>query len=275
MQPSVIGTQFLVIGNLSLILILMAGHAGIFRIIDDGSKIAKKTNQSEYAIYSNPGMLRNIIPFAERTSQDNQEISDMGKNVIIMQNMFYGIQKQSLVALDIKIGRITSSRSQLLETKEENQIGAFFREIKMKLYDHYTRSSPRGWRAIPVDDKNRARIGRNSEAYLQEQFGKINVNKSAVLRNIITQLNLIRYTVEQSQKTFIASSVLIAIDLQHPENVRVKLIDLAHPIDANDRLFKKYKENFDEGITSLINFLELIRLKEDKTFIRVKAQNDE
>lgn len=239
----------------------MAGHAGIFRNISEGRKIAKKTNQSEYEIYSNPGGLRDIIPVAERTSCDNQEVSDMGENVIIMKNMSYGIQKQSLVALDIKIGRITTSRSQLLETKEENQIGAFFREIKMKLYDHYTRSSTRGWRVIPVDDKNRANIGRNSEAFLQEQFGRVNVNRSTILRSIITQLNLIKHRLEKSQKTFIASSVLIVIDLQHSESVRVKLIDLAHPIDANSRLFQKYKENFDEGITSLIAFLELIQVK--------------
>ena len=71
---------------------------------------------------------------------------------------------------------------------------------------------------------------------------------------IITQLNLIKDRLEQNQKTFIASSVLIVIDLQRPENVRVKLIDLAHPIDANNKLFKKYKESFDDGIISLITF---------------------
>jgi hypothetical protein len=237
----------------------MAGHAGIFRIIADGRKIAKKTNQEEYEIYANPDELRDIIPAVEKTSQDNQEISDMGKNVIIMQNVFYRIQKQSLMALDIKIGKITTSGSQLLETKEESIIGALFREMKMKLYDRYTKSSIRGWRAIPVDDENRAKIGRNSETYLQEQFGRITVNKSVVLKSIIAQLNLIRYMVEKSQKTFIASSVLIVVDLQHPENVRVKLIDLAHPIDENDRLFTKYKESFDEGITSLITFLEIMQ----------------
>lgn len=236
----------------------MAGHAGIFRSINEGRKIAKKTNQIEYEIYSNPGILRDIIPIAERTSQDNQEISDMGKNVIVMENMFYGIQKQSLITLDIKVGKITASRSQLLETKEENQIGAFFREIKMKLYDRYTRSSTRGWRAIPVDDKNRAKIGRNSEAYVQEQLGKINKNRSAALRNIRIQLNLIKQRLEQSQKTFIGSSVLIVLDLQQPENMRVKLIDLAHPIDVNSRLFQKYKKSFDEGIISLITFLEFM-----------------
>jgi hypothetical protein len=254
-----IGIKTESVGMQSLTLILMAGHAGIFRIIDEGRKIAKKTNLEEYEIYSNPGGLRAIIPAAERTNQDNQEISDMGENVIIMQNIFYGIQEQSLVAFDIKIGKSTTSRFQLVESMEEGTFGAFFRELKMKLYDRYTKSSTRGWRAIPIEDRNRAIIGRNSENFLRAQFNRISVGKCDVLRRIITQLNLIKDTLEKNQKTFIASSVLIAIDLQHPENARVKLIDLAHPIDADNKLFLKYKKSFDYGITSLITFLELVQ----------------
>jgi len=242
------------VGKQSLNVILMAEHAENFRRIDEGRKIAKRTNQKEYEIYANPGGLRDIIPAAERTNQDNQEVSDMGENVIIMQEMFYGIQEQSRVALDIKIGKSTASRSQLLESMEKSRLGAFFKKVKMKLYDRYTKSSTRGWRAIPIDDGNRAKTGRNSETFLREQLDRINVSKSAALRSIITQLNMIKDRLEQNQKTFIASSVLIVIDLQHPENARAKLIDLAHPVDANNRSFQKYKENFDEGITALITF---------------------
>jgi hypothetical protein len=61
------------IGNKSLNLLLMAGHANNFRKIDEGRKIAKRTNQKEYEIYANPGGLRDIIPAAERTNQDYQE----------------------------------------------------------------------------------------------------------------------------------------------------------------------------------------------------------
>ncbi|WP_332881754.1 inositol polyphosphate kinase family protein [Methanosarcina horonobensis] len=53
-----------------------------------------------------------------------------------------------------------------------------------------------------------------------------------------------------------ASSVLIVIDLQHPEDVRAKLIDLAHPIDVSNKLFQKNKENFNEGINALIAFFK-------------------
>ena len=253
-KPEALGVQALLFGIQSLTLILMAGHAGIFRRIDEGRKIAKKTNQKESEIYASPGGLRDIIPAAERTSQDNQEVSDMGENVIIMQNMFYGIQEHSLMAFDIKIGKSTSSASQLVESKEESRIGAFLREVKMKLYDRYTKSSTRGWRAIPIADMDRAKTGRNSEIFLREQLDRINVNKGAALRSIITQLNLIKDRLEQNQKTFIASSVLIVIDLQHPENARAKLIDLAHPIDKNSKLFQKYKKSFDEGIIALITF---------------------
>lgn len=248
------GTQFLAVGNQSLNLILMAGHANNFRKIDEGRKIAKRTNQKEYEIYANPGGLRDIIPAAERTNQDYQEVSDMGETVIIMQNMFYGIQEQSLVAFDIKIGKSTTSGSQLVESKEESLVGAFFREMKMKLYDRFTKSSTRGWRAIPIDDKDRAKTGRNSETFLREQLDRINVSKDAALKSIITQLNLIKNRLEQNKKTFIASSVLIVIDLQHPENACVKLIDLAHPIDENSKLFQKYKKSFDEGIIALLTF---------------------
>jgi Inositol polyphosphate kinase. len=248
-----------VILNITQNLILMAGHVGNFRKIAEGRKIAKRTNQEEYEIYNNPGGLQDIIPFTERTNQDNQEISDMGENIIIMQNLFYGIQAQSLVALDIKIGKSTASRSQLSGSEEKNQTGAFFKKIKMGLYDRYTKSSTRGWRAIPVDDGNRAKIGRNSETFLQEQLDRIKVNKGVALRRIITQLNLIKDRLDQNQKTFIASSVLIVIDLQRPENACVKLIDLAYPIDASSKLYQKYKENFDEGISALITFLKLIQ----------------
>lgn len=243
----------------SLTLILMAGHTGIFRIIDGGRKIAKKTNRKEYEIYSNPDGLRDIIPAVERTSRDNQEVSGMGENVIVVQNMFYGIQEQSLLIFDIKIGKSTTSRFQLVESMEENRVGAFFRELKMKLYDRYTKSSTRGWRVIPIDDRNRAIIGRNSENFLQEQLDRISVGKSDVLKCIIAQINLIKDTLEKNQKTFIASSTLIVIDLQHTETACAKLIDLAHPIDADNALFQKYKRNFDDGITSLITFLELVK----------------
>lgn len=234
----------------------MAGHVENFRRINEGRKIAKRTNQKEYEIYANPGELRDIIPATERTNRDDQEVSDMGENVIIMQNRFYGIEEQPHVALDIKIGKSTASRSQLLESGEKNRAGALFKEMKMKLYDIYTKSYTRGWRAIPIDDGNRAKIGRNSETFLREQLDRINVSKGAALRNIITQLYLIKKRLKQNQRTFIASSILIVIDLQHPENASAKLIDLAHPIDASNRLFQKYKESFDEGIISLITFVE-------------------
>ncbi|HWQ48745.1 MAG TPA: inositol polyphosphate kinase family protein [Methanosarcina sp.] len=245
------------VGKQSLNLILMAGHAGSFREIDDGRKLAKSTNQKEYEIYTSPGELREIIPAAKRTSQDNQEASDIGKNVIIMQNLFYGIQVQSRMGLDIKIGKSTASRAQLFESGEKSRAGAFFKEMMMKLYDHYTKSSTRGWRAIPVDDGNRAKTGRNSEIFLRKQLDRVNVNKDTMLKNIISQLDLIKAQLEQSQKTFIASSVLIVIDLQNPGTVRAKLIDLAHPIDVNNKLFQKYKENFNEGINSLITFFRI------------------
>lgn len=245
------------VGRQTLNLILMAGHAGSFRKIDEGRKIAKRTNPEEYEIYASPDKLREIIPVTERTSQDNQEVIDMGENVVIMQNLFYGIQAQSLVALDIKIGKNTASRVQLLESGERSRAGAFLKEVRMKLYDHYTKSSARGWRAIPVDDGNRAKTGRNSEIFLRKQLDRVSVNsKGTMLRNIIVQLDLIKAKLKQSQKTFIASSVLIVIDLQRPKNVRVKLIDLAHPIDVNHKLFQKYNENFNEGINSLIAFLK-------------------
>jgi Inositol polyphosphate kinase len=260
------GIQSLVVGTQSLTLILMAGHAGIFRRIDEGRKIAKKTNLKESEIYASPDGLRDIIPAAERTSRDNQEVSDMGENVIIMQNMFYGIQEHSLLAFDIKIGKSTASASQLVESMEESRIGAFLRELKMKLYDRYTKSSTRGWRTIPIDDMDRAKTGRNSETFLREQLDRINGNKGAALRSIITQLNLIKDRLKQNQKTFIGSSVLIVIDLQHPENTHAKLIDLAHPIEKDSKLFQKYKESFDEGIIALITFLELMRQNENKKY---------
>lgn len=258
-QTSVIGTQCLVVGIQSLNLILMAGHAKNFRGIDECRKIAKRTNQKEYEIYASPGGLRDIIPAVEITSQDIQEVSDMGENLIIMRNMFYGIQEKSLIAFDIKIGKTTTSKQQLVESMEEGRVGAFLREFKMRLYDRYTKSSIRGWRAIPIDDRNRAIIGRNSETFLREQFDRINMSKGAVLRSVIAQLNHIKDTLEQNKKTFIASSVLIVINIQHPEKASVKLIDLAHPIDVDSKLFLKYKKNFDEGITSLITFLELMQ----------------
>jgi hypothetical protein len=242
----------------------MAGHAGIFRRIDEGRKIAKKTNQREYEIYANPGGIQDIIPAVERTSLDNQEVSDMGGDVIIMQNLFYGIQDKSLLAFDIKIGKSTTSAAQLVESGEENLIGAFFREMKMKVYDSYTKSSTRGWRVIPIGDEDRATTGRNSETFLRQQLDEIKVSKSASLRSITTQLYLIKDKLEQNQKTFIASSVLIVIDLQHLEDTRVKIIDLAHPINSNNKLFQKYKKSFDEGITALIAFFRAYAVEQEQ-----------
>lgn len=254
MEPKTI-----IIGTV-IAVILMAGHSKHFRKIARGRKIAKKTNKGEYEIYARPGELREIIPFIERTWQDDQEISDMGKNVVVMQNIFYGIPEKSLVALDIKIGKRTESWNQLLESKENNALGAFFKDKKMYFYDRYSRSSTRGWRAIPIEKENRVSIGRNSEAFLREQFDKINndINKTAAVASIITQLESIRHKMNKSQKTFIGSSILIIVDLQKPEKALVRLIDLAHPVDAKSKFFQKSKENFDEGIASLICFLKTI-----------------
>jgi hypothetical protein len=246
-----------IIIGIFIAVILMAGHSKNFRKIAKGRKIAKKTNKEEYEIYAKPGELRQIIPFTEKTRQDNQEITDMGKNVVVMQNLFYEIPENSRVVLDIKIGKRTESKSQLLETKENNVIEAFFKGIKMYIYDRYTRSSTRGWRAIPVEKQNRANIGRNSEAFLKEQFDRIN-NKTATVASIVAQLEFIRHEMNKSQKTFIGSSILIIVDLQKPEKALVRLIDLAHPVDAKSKFFQKSKENFDEGIASLICFLKTI-----------------
>lgn len=246
----------IIIGTVVAI-ILMAGHSKNFRKIARGRKIAKKTNNEEYEIYARPGELREIIPAIERTEQDEWEISDMGKNVIIMRNLFYEIPKKSLLALDIKIGNRTESRNQLLETKENNALGALFKDTKMYFYDWYTRSSTRGWRAIPVEKQNRVSIGRNSEAFLKEQFDRID-NKNVAVGSIISQLDSIRHKMNQSQKTFIGSSILIIVNLQKPEEALVKLIDLAHSVDAKSKFFQKSKENFDEGIASLICFLKTI-----------------
>jgi hypothetical protein len=45
------------------------------------------------------------------------------------------------------------------------------------MYDLYTKSSTQGWRAIPADNGNRAKIGRNSETFLRDQLDRINVSK--------------------------------------------------------------------------------------------------
>lgn len=238
--------------------ILMAGHSKNFRKIARGRKIAKKTNKEEYEIYAKPGELREVLPVIERTEQDEREISDMGKNVIIMRNLFYEIPKKSLLALDIKIGKRTESRNQLLETKENNALGAFFRDIKMYFYDWYTKSSSRGWRAIPVEKQNRVSTGRNSEAFLKEQFDRIDNNKTVTVESIIAQLDSIRHKMNRSQKTFIGSSILIVVNLQKPEEPLVKLIDLAHPVYTRSKFFQKFKENFDDGVASLICFLRTI-----------------
>ncbi len=79
--------------------------------------------------------------------------------------------------------------------------------------------------------------------------GRGNVKPDIGNRSIITQLNLIKDKLDQNQKTFIASSVLIAIYLQHSENLCAKfegtaaLITFLEACEAEQGLnkYKKYR----------------------------------
>lgn len=47
-----------------------------------GAGKQQKNKQKEHEIYDSPGELREIIPSVKRTGKDNQEVSDMGENVV-------------------------------------------------------------------------------------------------------------------------------------------------------------------------------------------------
>ncbi|WP_329295671.1 inositol polyphosphate kinase family protein [Streptomyces sp. NBC_01455] len=252
------------------------GHGGILERAG-GTVLQKRTNATEWNFYEtirNSGeKLENVIPKSfgrDGVLALESGVSDVGdpplqdfetggiSSDIFIENIAANFEKPSL--LDIKIGESTASRSELLRHLTARE--AWLKKRRMKFADRASGSSSRGWRVVGGTEirGHRVQIGKNSRSHLQE-FIESNSDAGA---DIARGLRAVRTAVVESSYAFIASSVLIAVDLgagSVERAAKVKLIDFAHAF-AFEELgidqHQKYRVQFLKGIDNLISNVEQI-----------------
>lgn len=262
-----------------------AGHAESFARLGT-THIAKMTSPKEADIYNRFGeQLKGVIPDTMRPERA-QEIAGVkpeqtaalqrlqdkagktGQEVVIMEAVGGNIDKADKRELDIKIGASTASRTELIASGSEPS-AAMQKKVKMTAADLL-----RGSRAVIGEDRGYSLTGRtqggenpDSSRFMAGRFSNANIEqmlnvspekKPQIADCLVKQLENIRSTMQKTDLTFVASSILITIDEKNPQNSVAKLIDLAHPVEPGNGTvdYKKLDAQFDHGLGKLIDLVK-------------------
>ncbi|WP_431099755.1 inositol polyphosphate kinase family protein [Roseateles noduli] len=262
-----------------------AGHAESFARLGP-SHIAKMTSAQEAGIYQRfgqqlQGAIPDTVPVAQAAqlqgvSADqsaalqrlNAKAAQTGQQVVIMAAVGGNIPKEDKRELDIKIGASTASRTEL-EDAGASSGAARLKKAKMTVADlaRGSRSlvgEDRGYsltgRTVHGDnpDPSRFSAGRASNPNIQEMLNVPEGKGPEVAGHLLTQLEGIRTKMQATDVTFVASSILIAIDEKNPQNSVAKLIDLAHPVEkgVGSADYEKLDKQFDHGLSQLIQLVK-------------------
>ena len=205
------------------------------------SKTYKDLNQNEMDALS---------PLISRAQKDKQ------MEVIIPERLGRDIPDAQKLEMDVKIGFKTASLAQLKAVHHKYSLK---KVAKHKAIDSAYGSASRGYRVEGLKIKgkkseaNRLSLTRNSKKHIKDVVRMAGTENK---RKILIDLKAIRGAFELSPVTFVASSTLFMIDEKNPENTKVKLIDLAHPIyEGYDDFHSKKKENI-AALNMLIAYVD-------------------
>jgi len=259
-----------------------AGHAASFVRLG-GSHIAKMTSNNEAQMYEKfggplHGAIPNTVP-AERVDtlpgvtpeqleafgRLRETAQASGQSVLVMEALGGGIPKEHKREMDVKIGSRTASRTELMDSGASAG-AALKKKAKMTVADLARGSwslagENRGYsltgRTIAGQnpDSSRFSAGRNSEANITQTLDLPDGKGQQAAERLLEDLNNIRGKMRETPVTFVASSVLMAVDEQEPANSAARLIDLAHPVQpgVGTSNYDKLDQRFDEGLGHLID----------------------
>ncbi|MFM0068949.1 inositol polyphosphate kinase family protein [Paraburkholderia aspalathi] len=258
-----------------------AGHVESFVRLGP-SHIAKMTSAREADIYQRFGdALRGVIPSTVPLNQAPhlpdvspdqanalQRLCDKaqqsGQRVVIMEAVGGNIAKADRRELDIKIGASTASRTELIGAGAELS-DALMKKVKMTGADilRGSRSVVGGDRRYSLTGRTQAGRSLDSSRFSAGVFSKSNIREMLavsaektpqVATHLLDQLENIRTTMQKTPVTFVASSILVAIDERNPQNSVAKLIDLAHPVEpqVGPADYDKLNAQFSHGLSNLI-----------------------
>ena len=205
---------------------------------------------------------------------------------IILENLAFGLESPRF--MDVKIGYRTVSQSELV-VGGKGESAAWKKKLRLKLADYYRQAHRRGFTIVAA--KGFADVGRNEITRLEPEkvfktyFGgedELKAKAAGLRISAAAQLDRIIGSVNWSEYAMVACSVLFVLGktsesrlasakaaqampemaahrMTHPWVCRVRLIDFAHSYHQDSRgewgeaNFRKYSENFSEGIRALSN----------------------
>jgi hypothetical protein len=254
------------------------GHGGLeFR--DERRTIQKPTNAAEEKFYADrrtdaSDTITGVIPDSYSGDEVAQLEAQHGitppapggepGHEVFIENIAANMKNPQL--LDIKIGARTASKAEL-RSGGMSVAAAWYKKSKMMFSDVVTGSASRGYRVVdaPGMEESRMQAGRHSASHIQNFIPRDPAEVWNTHRDrIVEDLRAVLDAARNSQFTFIAASVLIAVG-QEPATelplTRVTLIDFAHPIprgedDAANAQFAKYHQRFINGLDRLITEFE-------------------
>ncbi|KGT02038.1 hemagglutinin [Burkholderia pseudomallei] len=265
------------------------GHAGSFMRVGDGH-IAKMTTSREAEIYENyrlalAGVIPDTVPPEEVdsrvgvTARQRQAMATFkgsaemkGQRVVVMQALGAEIAPEDKIELDVKIGASTVSRTELIGAGR-TRWQALSKKVRLTAADLLRGSrslvgDDRGYTlagrtsgGIALDARNsRNSVGRSSESLIREALDRSPDTRWRNAQHLLGQLQTIREKMHALPLTFVASSVLIAIDKRKPENSVARLIDLAHPVQPfeNEADYEKVNHRFEDGLDKLIRLFQQV-----------------
>jgi len=243
-----------------------AGHAESFCRLG-GGHIAKMTSAAEAQMYERHGQqLEGVIPGTVSldhagalpgvTPEQLASLTKLretaqasGQHVVIMETVGGNIPKAHKREMDAKLGSRTASRTGLID-EGATPSAALRKKLKMSGAD-YARGA---WQVFGENrgysltgrtigganpDSSRFSAGRHSQANIAETFDLPDGHGPAAAARVLQDLQRIRTRMQETPVTFVASSVLMALDEQHPENSAARLIGSGPPGGAGsgfDRL---------------------------------------
>ena len=272
----------------------VAGHADSFADLGQ-TQIAKLTSSIEVQAYRDFGdVLRGAIPEHQSLQEFHKEAHDQAqlsalerlahrksdKELIVLEKLGSNIHLHAKRELDIKLGKSTVSRGELIDQGHKNPC---LKEVRLTIAD-----TIRGSRSMIGNNRGycmagyklhgktqgygRNEIGLKTNFYLKKALDLPAEQRKKNIERILTDLRTIKEKVENAPVTFVASSVFIAIDENNPENTKARLIDLAHPVREDDSRshadYNKLNHQFNEGISHLISECEELLQNKNLTVIR-------
>ncbi len=199
-----------------------------------------------------------------------------GNIIVAMKNASYdGDVKVGNTIDDIKIGsRIVSKKELRAHGNSEGEGTKWLvKWIQTRLFPRMKGTPGRGYEYVAQDNRVAARLtaGRNTNDILSQKFDDLTMDQR---QSLLNQLNTILRAHTALPVTFVGSSIMLSLPDDNVKMPHLQMGDFAHSMFTSEttgqeavlgrHTYDKYKQNFHDGISSLIDHLEKSIFKQDK-----------